>query len=479
MTDTPESPVRTAPLPGTAVGDVAPFGPRLRWHLVQLMTLAWPVMLSRAGILMLAFADIAMLGRHGPGAVGEATLGLAIFVPALVLAIGLVSGSVPVIARAEGAGNRRETGHAWRRAMAWGIAVSAVGALATWHGDTWLALAGIEASQAEAGGAVARMLAPGLIAQVLFAVCAFYLEATGRPLPALAVMAGANIANLGLNWLMIGGNLGLPGMGAEGAALATTIVRWGAVAAMVAIILTRSGAREAGVFDARAPGEHRASPWGPGGWRAGAMMRRLGLSAGLSNGFETIGFAVISLFAGQLGRLSLDAYAISHNLVTTIFMVGLGLAVATGVRVGHETGRGRPGEAAFAGWCGMGAAAAVMGVLTLAVLLFRPAIAAVYTNDTVLAGEVVALLAFSALIFAPDSLQVVAGQAIRALGDAWVAIGIYVIAFVVLMIPAGWWLAMHTPLGVLGLPLAITACCLVAFVLLAWRFRVLTLRIAP
>ncbi|MEM9782058.1 MAG: MATE family efflux transporter [Pseudomonadota bacterium] len=449
-------------------------GARIARHMSALMRLAWPVMLSRAGILLMAFTDIAMLGRHAPGAAGEMTLGLAIFVPVLVFSIGLASGSVPVIAQAHGRGDRRETGRAWRRTMVWASVISGIGAVLVAFGGDWLALAGQSAALAEAGGRVALMLAPGLIAQVLFAVCAFYLEATNRPMPALWVMLGANLGNLTLNSLLIDGGAGLEAMGADGAALATTIVRWGAFAAMVCVILSQRDPTGAGVLDRRAEGEAHAPFWGPGGWRAGAMMRRLGLSAGLSNGFETAGFAVLSLFAGQLGRMQLDAYAISHNIVSTVFMVGLGLAVATGVRVGQETGRGRPDEAALAGWIGMAATVVVMGAIALAVYAARPLIVAVYTDEPALAATTAVLLAFSVLVFVPDSLQVVAGQALRALGDAWVAIGVYALAFVVVLIPLGRWLAMETPMGVTGLPTAITVVCVTAFVLLALRFRLLT-----
>ena len=72
------------------------------------------------------------------------------------------------------------------------------------------------------------MLAPGLIAQTLYACSAFYLEATRRPMPGLVVMIGANIANAFLNWIMIWGMWGFPELGSSGAALASTVVRIGA-----------------------------------------------------------------------------------------------------------------------------------------------------------------------------------------------------------------------------------------------------------
>lgn len=444
--------------------------PRVRRHFAELLRLAWPVMLSRAGILMMAFCDIAMLGRYGAGAIGEINLGVSIFVPLLVVTIGLTSGMVPVIAFAFGAGAWTECGHAWRRAISWSLVTSAVAALICWQGEALLAVFGQTPEMSAKGGAVTRALAPGLIAQTIYTACAFYLEATRRPLPALVAMIFANLGNLGLNWLLIWGYWGFPELGAVGAALASTIVRFGAAAGMVFYVVTQPGARAAGVVG---PWQ---TFWGPGGWAAGREMRKLGASAGLSNGFETIGFASMTMFAGQLGTLPLDAYSLSHNLVSTLFMVGLGLAVASGVRVGIEMGRDRRDEAAFAGWIGLSAVVVVMSVLGVVVVISRETIAAVYTDDPVIAARAMGLFVFGAFVFVPDSAQVVMGQALRALGDAWFAVACYILSFVVLMVPLGWMLV--NPLGfderaLIG---AIIAACVLATGLLSWRFHWLTRR---
>lgn len=441
-------------------------------HSVDLLRLAWPVMLSRAGILVMAFADIVMLGRFGEGAVGVSNLGLAIFIPVMVMCIGLCSGMVPVVAHAFGAGDRRECGEAWRRAMSWGVFVSIFGTIFVWHGETWLAMFGQTETLARRGGDVAIALAPGLVAQVLYAVSAFYLEATRRPLWALGAMVAANLVNVALNWVMIFGNLGWPEMGAIGAALASTIARFAAAGTLIAVILMQRDAHAAGV---RGPWP---GVWGPGGWRAGVTMRKLGLSAGLSNGFETVGFTAMTLMAGTLGIAALDAYSISHNLVGTVFMIGLGLSVATGVRVGQARGAGQPREAALAGWTGFLVSLVMMTGAGLAVLAFRDHIPGIYTDDPELAARAAAVMAVAAFVFLPDTLQVVMGQANRALGDAWVPLAGYAVSFVGLMVPLGWYLIHQGGWDERGLVVSIAVSCLLATVLMAWRFHVLTRRTA-
>ncbi|MEM7236601.1 MAG: MATE family efflux transporter, partial [Pseudomonadota bacterium] len=333
-----------------------------------------------------------------------------------------------------------------------------------------LRLFGQTEALATGGGAVALALAPGVAAQVLFAVCDFYLESTQRPRFAMVAMLIANIINFGLNWVLIFGNLGVPEMGAVGAALASTIARFFAFGILLWVILAQPDPRRAGVIG---PWE---SFWGPGGWRAGWPMRRLGLSAGLSNGFETFGFAALMMFAGQIGGVALDAYAIIHNLMATIFMIGLGLSIATGVRVGTEIGRGRPDEAAFAGWTGLASGLVIMAVMGGLTWIGRDEIAWFYAADPAVIERTAILCTFVALIYAPDCAQIVLGQAVRALGDAWIPILCYMASFSVLMVPLGWMLAMEFGFDERGLLMAIVAACWIATGLLALRFRALTRR---
>lgn len=439
----------------------APFAVRLSAHWRALFRLAWPVMLSRAGVLLLSMADVVMVGRYDTLALAQLSLGVAVFIPVLVAGIGCCVGIVSVVARAHGSG-ARDLPEMALRGLWWAALVGAIATVPVLFGGAVLRLIGQTPELAEGGGAVARLLAAGVFLQVVYVGASFYLEATGRPKPGLVAMAAANVANLGLNWLLIGGALGAPEMGAEGAALATTLAR---LLMTVGLVVWMLRLPEFAGLRAKA-----LTRWGPGGWAAGREMRRIGIAGGAAYFFETFAFAALAQAAGLIGTTALAAYTILHNIEATVFMIALGLSVATAVRVGQAVGAGDRAEARLIGFAGLSAAMILIGLLGLVLLAVAPQVTAVYTTDTALIARATPLFAILAITMIFDAGQVVMGQSTRALGDGWGTTLVFFIAFWLVMVPVSLALAFLTPLAEAGLFIGTGIGCAAALLLLGRRF---------
>ncbi len=444
--------------------DLAPghetFGQRLARHAASLGRLAWPVVLSRAGILLMAMADVVMVGRYDTIALGHLALGFAVFIPLFVSGIGAMVGIVSVTARAHGAGEADLPAIALR-GLRWALVVGALAAGAVWIAGGWLHLIGHEPDLAEGAGRVARILAVGAFFQVAFVAASFYLEATGRTKPGLVAMMVANVVNLALNWCLIYGNAGFPEWGAEGAALATTIARLSMAIGLVWWLLS--------LPEFRAHRRRALTLWGPGGWAAGTEMRRIGLAGGAAYFFETFAFAALAQAAGLISPTALAAYTILHNIEATVFMIALGISVATAVRVGQSAGAGDIAEARFAAMTGLGAAMLLIGAIGLVVLAFAPQVASIYSTDPSLIARATPLFAILAVSMIFDAGQVVAGQSTRALGDAWGTTLRFFIGFWLVMVPAALALAFLTPLAEAGLFIGTAIGCAAALALLLAR----------
>ena len=144
-------------------------------------------------------------------------------------------------------------------------------------------------------------------------------------------MVAANLVNVALNWLLIGGNLGAPALGAPGAALASTLAR---LVMAVGLVLWLLALPEFASW--RAP----ASASGGRRLGGGAEMRRIGLAGGELL-LRDLRLRLARAGRGLLGATPLAAYTVLHNVEGMVFMIALGMSVATAVRVGQAAGPAR------------------------------------------------------------------------------------------------------------------------------------------
>jgi MATE family multidrug resistance protein len=434
-------------------------------HVRRTLQLAFPVILARAGIIVLIAVDVAMTGHLG--AVELAYYGLAIApqIPMMLVGMGLLMGTVVLVAQADGAGERRTAGAVWRVALVQGVVYGAI-LMALSHGGEWLLAAlGQAPDLAAGGGRVLVMMGWGMPAILLFLATTLFLEGISRPAAALGIMVIANALNAVLNWMLIYGNAGLPAMGAEGAALATTIVRWFMFVALGIYALTRVDRVRYGITgrieDARA---------------IARKLRRLGYPIGLGLGIETGAFSSLTLFAGLMGPAQIAAYQIAMNIVAVVFMCAIGFSTAGGVRVGNAIGRGDAAGTRIAGWVSIWLTVLAMATFGALFYTFPGSLVAIYTNDAGVAAIAVPTVIVAALVVVFDGTQAALGGVLRGAADVWPLPFIYFAAFWGFMVPLGYVMGVHGGQGVPGLMSAVGIGCATATLLLAARFHVVARR---
>ena len=418
----------------------------IQQHIRELLKLATPVMISRAGVLTMILIDTIMVGQFSADELAYQAIGWAPVVVLTTTGIGLLMGTLVITANALGRDEHTGVGITWRRGMATALLVGLIAAVACQFGITFLTLTGQSEELAVEGGKVLQVLGLSLPATFIYVVTSFTLEGLKRPVPAMWIMLTANILNIALNWVLIYGNLGLPAMGATGAAWATVILRIVQALALIAVLLSMRDARHYG-FYGRGMGLGRWSEW--------AKQRSIGYASSISIMAESISFAVLAIMAGWLGNAALAAYNIAHSVLALMFMVALGLGSATAVRVGYAYGKADYHNLSLAGWTGFGLNTVLMFVFGIMLWLSTDLFVLAFTSD---AG--VLLLATAALAIVPwllivDGGQVMMANAARGRQDVWVPTIIQFVAYCLIMVPFGYWLGIKTDMGVDGLFYAI------------------------
>ena len=443
-----------------SAGAVPAGGGDLRRHVFQTLKFAGPVIVARSGVLIMMAVDTAMTGRAGGDELAWFGMGLSPTVALTLLGLGFLLGVSILTSQAAGAGEAERSGGIWRTGLIHAGVLGIVFLVVCQFGEAFLLLIGQAPHLAAGGGEVMRMLGYGLPAVMIFVACSFFLEGLSRPLPGMVIMMGANVVNLGLNWVMIYGNLGFPAMGAEGAALATTLARWATAATILGYIWWLPERERLGIRRASLPAA-----------RVGRRLRRLGYPMGLAMFVEVAAFTTMIQLAGFLGGDGIAGYQVAHNLVALVFMSAIGLGAATGVRVGNAVGREDPAGVRGALAAGIGLVVVAMTVLGGSFLVIPESLVGIYSADPGVMAFAMPALAVAGSMMIFDGAQAVLVNALRALGDVWFAMLTQIFSFWALAIPVGWFMAFELGHGTAGLMGGIYVGVVAATAVNGWRFR--------
>ena len=409
-------------------------------HIRRTIGLALPVVVARSGVLILTVVDTIMTGRASAAELAYFGLGFAPTIALMLIGLGMLLGVSILTAQADGAGAHGDCGRIWRVGMLHAAVVGAVLMALCQFGEVFLLAIGQSPELARGAGPVMVAFGWGLPAIMMALATTFFLEGISRPVPGMLIMLAANGINFAFNWVVIYGNLGFPAMGAEGAMLATSAVRWIALLALIGYV---AAMRDGDKYGVRGPlGDARL---------LGRKIRRLGYPMAAAQGLETSSFTMMALLAGYLGAVALAGYQIAISTLALLFMTAIGIATATGVRVGNAVGRRDPAGLRLAGWTGAGLVAVTMVALGAVLVVLPETLAAIYTPDRKSIAAAATALTIAGLFLAFDGLQVVLVQSLRGAGDVLAPMGIQAIAFWVFGVPAGAYLAFVMDFGIAGL----------------------------
>ncbi len=429
---------------------------RLRREMRVSFVLALPLVMSQLSSMAMNIVDTVLAGRHGPTTLAAVGVGSAVWSVVILVSIGVLMAVPPTVSQLNGANRRADIGPVFRQALwlALFLGLALIGVVRA--GAVALEPLGITAEARPEAVAFLKAISWGAPGLALYFCLRNLSEGVAWTMPSMIAGLAGLAALVPLGWtLMFAAGLGAAGLGY---AVATVLTLQ---AAALAVYLWRSPRfADLGLF----------ARFEPPRWAPIRELLALGLPMGVSVFMEGSLFVATALIIGTLGTTQMAAHQVAILAASLFFMVPLGVAMATTVRVGHAAGAG---DAAGVRWAAAaGYALAMVAQTASAIILVAGGawLAGLVSPDPAVVSLAALLMAYAAVFQYPDGLQALSAGALRGLKDTRVPMAITVLAYWGLGLPLGAWLGLRQGQGAPGLWTGLIVGLSAAATLLAWRF---------
>jgi MATE family multidrug resistance protein len=432
-------------------------------HLRPTLLLAYPVVLSQLGHILVSVCDSVMVGQTGKVPLAAVSLGVSATTILLVLGLGISMGAVPRVAAANGRGDtsalgRLLVGTVWLNTLV-GVVLTGLSQL--------LPLALPYLHQAPEVVTLAtpwvRVIGLSLLPLMVFQGFREWAEGLGLTRQAMQLSILGNVVNALLCYALIFGHFGAPAMGLMGAAWATLLARIGMAALMAQFVLRNKE------LHAKRPA--LAADWLRPGLAELRGQLALGLPIGVQMMFEVGAFGASALMMGWISVTTQAAHQIAINVASVTYMSASGIAAAATIRVGNLRGSGDLPAARQAGFAAYWLAFGFMSAMGLLLVGLRHVIPTLYNTDPAVVAQAATLLAIAAAFQVSDGLQVVGLGALRGLEDVKVPSVVALLAYWAIALPLGYGLGFGMHMGAPGVWIGLLTGLSIVAVVLLLRFR--------
>jgi MATE family multidrug resistance protein len=437
----------------------------MRQEALKTLRLAFPIIIGELAQMALHIIDAAMVGAISYKQLAAAALVVNAMNIPFVLGIGLTISVSQMVSLAHGRQDDKQVSHYFFNGF-WLCALTALVISASLiFGKNILYHLGQDPEVVELAIPFLQLMGVSIIPMLLFMTLKQFTDGLQFTRTAMILSLTGMPINILLNWLLIYGNWGFPRLELVGAGWATLITR-SLIFLVLGIVVLRHPTFKPYISDRKIQWKFR-----------GKTIRELlyiGVPSSLQIGMEAGAFAVSGIIIGTIGAVAQAAHQIALSCASFTFMVSMGLAQASSIRVSNAFGS--------LNWLKIGVigkstlwTALIYGILcAIGFTLLRHQLPRLF-NDNGLVLEMAALLLLFAAIFQiSDSTQAIGAGLLRGIKDVRIPTILIGIAYWVVGLPIGYVLAFNYKLGASGIWLGLITGLTLTSLFLLWRFLKIT-----
>lgn len=432
----------------------------IKEHIKQTVKLAIPVSIGHLGHIMLGIVDSLMIGRIGAVPLAASALVNSLLFLILILGIGMSFAITPLVAIKKGEGKKDECGIILRQGLLVNIIFSVLLFIVTFFFADLMQFMDQPREVVVLAESYMKILSFSIIPVMIFQTYRQFIEGLGDTKPAMYLNIAANVVNAFGNWLLIYGNLGFPRMELDGAGIASLNTRIFLGIAMLLYVVYSKKYKE---YDPSLKFHGINIP-------VIKNVIRVGIPTALQMFFEVGAFSFAAVMVGWIGANALAAHQIALSMATVSFMIILGIAAATTIRVGNYLGAKNYYEVRRAGSVAFMLGISIMSVFGLIFILFSHQLPLLFIDDVNVISISASLLIFAALFQIFDGIQAVGLGILRGMIDVKIPMVMAFVAYWIISIPVGYILGFKFDLGPEGVWVGLSVGLISAAIFFTIRF---------
>lgn len=408
-------------------------GPILRAELSKTFWLALPLMLGELSTMLMGLAGTLMTGHLGETALAASGVASVVYVMSMLL----VWGSIRMIPTPVAEAHELRDGEKVRTLLSAGLLLALLLTIICvsllWFGVQhfdWLKQ-DPEVSRLAVG--YLKIIIYSMPVLILFAVLVNFMDAFTYVRLTMYLSFFGLALDVTLNWLFMFGHFGLPRLGINAIAMNTGISH-AVMTAVLAWVLWRKG--ELQYFRSARTNLQAV-------WQQTQRFIRYGMPSALQIMVEFAAFGAGTIIIGQISKTEQAAHQIAINLISATYITIMGVSTAGMIRIGQALAYKIRVRIWLAGVSTMVLAMLIMIVPTLAFLCVPGSIVWLYIDDPNVIGIATSLVFLAGFFQLADAAQASSISLLRALNDVLVPSAISFIAFWLIGLPFGYWLAVH------------------------------------
>ncbi|TLS35460.1 MATE family efflux transporter [Pseudalkalibacillus caeni] len=405
------------------------------------VAILYPILITQLGLFAMSFFDTLMSGRAGAFDLAGVAIGSSLWVPIFTGLNGILLAITPIVAQLNGGGEKEKVPFSVIQGIYLSVFLSIIIIISGFFLiDPILQAMDLKQEVQLIAKNYLVGLSFGVIPLFIYTVLRCFIDALGKTRVTMIVTLMSLPLNVGFNYLLIFGKLGLPRLGGAGAGYASAITYWFIMFISLYVVARKRPFSTFKIFKTF----YRISL---SAWKE---QLKIGIPIGFAIFFEVSIFAAVTLFMSEFSTVTIAAHQAAINFASLVYMLPLSISMALTVVVGFEAGARRMDDAAHYSYIGIGVALILSVICGLGLYFYNEPIAGLYTKDMEVLKLAAHFLLYAIFFQLSDAIAAPIQGALRGYKDVNVTLIMALVSYWVVGLPIGYMLANYTHLGPFG-----------------------------